>query len=198
METRRLGPLLAFSSPAQTRQLRDLLCRDDGPPKHATGCRHTHPAHKYSMKVVLGWNNASAAGERNAGASASRKGVFAEVTFWVHWGDALLRFPCSADVELPRRRSSRAALGARFLGSVPRASRRAAFLGVAGAPGRLARLPLEASITANVHGRARRQMRSFEILKSQPAPRVALHGTSACSARRSEPYGDVRAATRAA
>ena len=47
METRRLGPLLAFSSPAQTRQLRDLLCRDDGPPKHATGCRHTHPAHKY-------------------------------------------------------------------------------------------------------------------------------------------------------
>ena len=102
METRRLGPLLAFSSPAQTRQLRDLLCRDDGPPKHATGCRHTHPAHKYSMKVVLGWNNASAAGERNGGFSASRKGVFAEVTFWVHWGDALLRFPCSvADVELP-------------------------------------------------------------------------------------------------
>ena len=54
------------------------------------------------MKIVLGWNNASAAGERNGGFSASRKGVFAEVTFWVHWGDELLRFPCSvADVELP-------------------------------------------------------------------------------------------------
>lgn len=62
--------------------------------------RETHIARRAFMKVVLGWNNASAFLRHGR---TSHQGVFAEIVFWNGpAGQTFQRQPCNLAIDLPR------------------------------------------------------------------------------------------------